>query len=154
MRETWLFGASEECHILINLRKGFPHSHNTRTATRKIGLFSARIDGVLRNGWRMLNANRCSGGGYERCCQGLDAASQACGVRDREVVGSNPIAPTFKSNGLRASKGARFAFAVTFAATLGLEEHRVLLVNFLTRLPTSKVARYCEILSILRRSIQ
>jgi hypothetical protein len=75
-------------------------------------------------------------------------------VRDREVVGSNPIAPTFKSNGLRASKGARFAFAVTFAATLGLEEHRVLPVNFQTRLPTSEVALSGKILSILRRSFQ
>src|SRR5262245_47704768 len=45
-------------------------------------------------------------------------------VRDREVVGSNPIAPTFRINHLRASRDARFAFAVTFAATLGLEELR------------------------------
>src|SRR6266540_929619 len=75
-------------------------------------------------------------------------------VRDREVVGSNPIAPTFRINHLRASRDAHFAFAVTFAATLGLEEHRVLLVNFQTRLPTSMVARCYEILSILRRSIQ
>jgi len=56
-------------------------------------------------------------------------------VRDREVVGSNPIAPTFRINHLRASLDARFAFAVTFAATLGFEEHRILLVNFQTRLP-------------------
>jgi hypothetical protein len=37
---------------------------------------------------------------------------------------------------------------------LGLEEHRVLFVNFQTRLPTSKVARCYEILSIFRRSLQ
>jgi hypothetical protein len=37
---------------------------------------------------------------------------------------------------------------------LGLEEHRALLVNYQTRLPTSKVARCYEILSILRRSLQ
>jgi hypothetical protein len=58
-------------------------------------------------------------------------------VWDREVGGSNPSAPIFRINHLRASSDARFAFAVTFAATLGLEEHHVLLVNFQTRLPIS-----------------
>src|SRR5262249_16469599 len=49
---------------------------------------------------------------------------QGRNFRDREVVGSNPIAPIFRISNLRASRDARFAFAVTFAATLGLEEHR------------------------------
>jgi hypothetical protein len=45
----------------------------------------------------------------------------ANGLLSTEVVGSNPIAPTFRINHLRASRDARFAFAVTFAATSGLE---------------------------------
>ena len=57
-------------------------------------------------------------------------------VWDREVGGSNPLAPINQIIQLRASRGARFAFAVTFAATLGF-----LLVNIQTSLPTSKVAR-------------
>src|SRR5262249_30017279 len=39
-------------------------------------------------------------------------------VRDREVEGSNPFAPTFKVSKLRASCDARFAFWRTFAYTL------------------------------------
>jgi hypothetical protein len=75
-------------------------------------------------------------------------------VWDPEVGGSNPLAPIFRISNLRASRDAHFAFAVTFAATLGLEVHRVLLVNFQTRLPISMVARCHEILSISRRSLQ
>jgi hypothetical protein len=141
-----LFGASEECHTIINLRKVIPYSHTTRTATRKIGQFSARIDRLIQKAWRRDATKSFADTIYIWRDYGFNRAVYTRPVGDREVGGSNPLAPIFRINNLRASRDARFAFAVTFAATLGLEEHRVLFVNFQTRLPTSKVARCHEIL--------
>ena len=112
-----MIGASEECHTTINLRKVIPYSHNTRTATRKIGQFSARIDRLIRKARRRDATKSFADTIYIWRDYGFNRAVYTRPVWDREVGGSNPLAPINKINRLRASKDARFGLGDTFADT-------------------------------------
>jgi hypothetical protein len=121
--ETWLFGASEECHTIINLRKVIPYSHNTRTATRQMDLFFSRIDRLNRKARRRDATKSFADTIYIWRDYGFNRVAYGRAVRDREVVGSNPIAPTFKTNKLWLPIGSHILF-MTLSTTLSIQTVR------------------------------